>query len=1071
MKRTLSALVIMACAAGAAQAQVDRATLTGELRDSSGAAIAGAAVAVTNIATNVATRVKTTGDGNYLAPNLAPGQYLVEAEAPGFQKFTQAVILEVGQRARLDITLGVGALAESVTVEAVRLLNTEQAAVGTVIDQNAVAKLPLAIRNWDDLLALVAGVQGDRFTEEGGGTSFGRTGGVNVHGNRSLQNNFLLDGVDNNTISTNVQELTTQVSRPSIDSIQEFKVVTSPYSAEYGRSPGAAISVTTKSGTNAFRGGLYDYYRNDRFDSNTYFNEGFREERGLATLPKPKNDQNQYGANLGGPILRDKAFFFVDYEGTRITRGTTRITRVPTLAERQGIFSATVRDPLTGQPFPGNRIPTSRIDPVAAAVLALLPDPNAPGANNFVRSDAEVIDNADRLLGRVDLRLSNTDNVFARYIYTTRTRVIPGWFGGMVDGTSTSAFGDQKMKSHGLVAGWTRIFSPSVVNEFRFSWAGTDSQAVQIPFGEAPPAAARVPGVPVDPRFDGGLTGMLIDTYFGGGARIGSPNFLPKYQKTNQFEYLNTLSWLKGDHQFKFGLDVMMPMKNQYLDIPATRGELRFRGRFTGLPMGDFLLGYVSDSLLTNMHVVEQRHWATSFFVQDDWKVSRKLSLNLGVRYDFITPALEANNQQANFDPATRTLITAKDGSLFDRGLVNPDKNNFAPRVGLVYQLDESTVLRGGYGIFYNLFDRIGSEDQIAINPPHLISNSITTSSTTTPLFILRNGFPSGYLDPARADLSRLVLRGADRNSPKAAVHQFSVGAQRVFAGVWVLSLDLVGTEGRNLANLINLNQPLGGTPDRPINAGAGPFPYPGFGLIQWREAKGSSHYKGMDLQLEKRFAKGYGFGLAYTLSDCTDNTAEHLATGGSPSRSQDARDLAAWEGPCGYDTRHRFGGNFVLESPWGKGSSGVAKVLLADWLVSGIYAVRSGRPFTVVSSNNVGQTHTGLPNQTGSGDGPKTVNKWFEPADFPAAPPGVFGNAKRNNLRLAGWQSLDVSLQRRIPAGRAGLVLRWDVFNVLNTVNLGPPDNNVSNTATVGTITSLSGDPRVMQFSARVTF
>jgi hypothetical protein len=288
---------------------------------------------------------------------------------------------------------------------------------------------------------------------------------------------------------------------------------------------------------------------------------------------------------------------------------------------------------------------------------------------------------------------------------------------------------------------------------------------------------------------------------------------------------------------------------------------------------------------------------------------------------------------------------------------------------------------------------------------------------------------------------------------------------------VWVLSLDLVGTEGRNLANLINLNQPLGGTPDRPINAGAGPFPYPGFGLIQWREAKGSSHYKGMDLQLEKRFAKGYSFGLAYTLSDCTDNTAEHLATGGSPSRSQDARNLAAWEGPCGYDTRHRFGGNFVLESPWGKGSSGLAKVLLADWLVSGIYAVRSGRPFTVVSSSNVGQYHNALPNQTGTGEGPKTVDKWFEPADFPAAAPGVFGNAKRNNLRLPGWQSLDVSLQRRISAGRAGLVLRWDVFNVFNTVNLGGPDSNVSNTATVGTITSLSGDPRVMQFSARVTF
>ena len=410
------------------------------------------------------------------------------------------MILQVGDRGRLDVTLGVGGLAEAVTVEAARrLLNTDQAALGTVLDQNAIAKLPLAIRNWDDLLALVAGVQGDRYSEEGGATALGRTGGVNVHGNRSLQNNFLLDGVDNNSISTNVQELSTQVSRPSIDSIQEFKVVTSPYSAEYGRSPGAAISVTTKSGTNAFHGGAYDYYRNDKFDSNTYFNEDFRTERGLEPLDKFKNDQNQYGAHLGGPIVKDKAFFFADYEGTRITRGVTRITRVPTLDERRGVFSGTVRDPLTGQPFPNNTIPLDRFDPVAAAILDLLPAPNTPGTNNYTRPDANVIDNADRFLGRVDLRLSDSDNVFGRYIYTTRERVLPGWFGGIVDGTASSALGDQGMKSHGFVGGWTKILSPSLVNEFRFSFIKADSDMTQVPFGEDPPAAAIVPGVPAGP--------------------------------------------------------------------------------------------------------------------------------------------------------------------------------------------------------------------------------------------------------------------------------------------------------------------------------------------------------------------------------------------------------------------------------------------------------------------------------------------------------------------------------------------------------------------------------------------
>jgi hypothetical protein len=411
-------------------------------------------------------------------------------------------------------------------------------------------------------------------------------------------------------------------------------------------------------------------------------------------------------------------------------------------------------------------------------------------------------------------------------------------------------------------------------------------------------------------------------------------------------------------------------------------------------------------------------------------------------------------------------MVQAKDGSLRDRGLVNPDKNNFAPRIGAVYQVSDKMVLRGGYGIFYNLFDRIGSEDQIALNPGSgLVSIQPATATVATgPLFLLRNGFPAGTLDPSRIDLRRAVLRGADVDSPKTTMHQFSVGVQRTFAQEWVVSLDLVGTEGRNLANLINLNQPIGGS---------GPRPFPNVGpQIQWREQKGSSSYKGMDLAIEKRFSKGYALGLSYTLSECRDNTAEHLTTGGSPSRSQDARDLDAWEGPCGYDNTHRFSGNFIYELPFARNSEGVAKALFGNWLVSGIYAARSGRPFTVEqSSNNVGPYHTGLPNRIGSGEGPKTVDKWFEPADFQAARSGTFGNAGRNILRGPGWQGLDLSLQKRIPANRATLIFRWDVFNVFNTVNLGFPDRNISNTATVGTITTLAGDPRLMQFSLRVTF
>jgi hypothetical protein len=1065
MKRLLlAALVLLAVPA---RAQVDRATLTGTVKDPTGAVIAGASIAATHDATKAVTRVRTTADGAYLAPNLIPGTYTVQVEAQGFGAQSRAVILEVGQRARIDFTLTVGGLAEAVdVVEPVRLLDTSQAAVGSVIDQSAVSRLPLAIRNWDDLMVLVPGVQGDRFTEESGGTAAGRTGGVNVHGNRSLQNNYLLDGVDNNSISTNVQELTTQVSRPSIDAIQEFKVVTSPYAAEYGRSPGAAISVMTKSGTNAFSGSGYYYFRDERFDSNTYFNEDFRTERGLAPLPKPSNDQDQFGFNLGGPILKERLFFFVDYEGTRITRGTTRSTRVPTMAERQGVFSSPVKDPLTGQPFPNNVIPAGRIDPVAAAIFALLPEPNTNETNNYVRPDANITDNADRVTGKLDFRASDQSTLFLRYIYTDRERSIPGVFGGLIDGTGTSAFGDQTITSNGLVLGWTRIFGPSVVNEFRFSYSAVDSDAVQQPFGQAAPAAAQVPGVPNDPLVAGGVIGTSIDGYFGGGGlgRMGSPDFLPKFQHTEQWEFLNTLSWLKGAHQLKFGVNVLAPMKNEYLDVPAMRGSVRYRGRFTGNAVGDFLLGYTADAQLSNVFPVDQRHWAAAFFVGDDWRVSPKLTLNLGLRYDFITPALEADDRQANFDPAgSGSVFFAKDGSLEERGLVRPDKNNFAPRVGIVYQASETLVLRGGYGIFYNIFDRIGSEDQLALNPPGLINNSLSTSSTTTPLFFLRDGFPANFLDPSQIDYRRIRLRAADADAAKTTIHQFSVGAQKSFAGAFVVSIDLVGTEGRHLANLVNLNQPAGGS---------GALPYPNFGFVEWRRQDATSSYKGMDLGFQRRFSKGWGFSLAYTLSECTDQSAEHLSTGGSPSFPQDKDNLAAWEGPCGYDTRHRFVGSFVVELPFAKGSTGLTKAVLGDWTVSGIYAYRSGRPFTVTQgSNNVGQGMTGLPNAVGSGEGPQTVDKWFEPADFQAVPSGTFGNARRNSLRGPDWQSLDLSLQKSFPMGRTNLSLRWDVFNVFNTVNLGLPDSNISNTATVGQIRSLSGDPRLMQFSARFQF
>ena len=352
-----------------------------------------AKVTVTSLATGASSTATTSNEGVYLVVNLTPGEYLVQAEATGFQRYEQTVSLELGARSRLDLSLPVGSIGETVTVEGVTpLLSTESAVLGTVVDSNEIDRLPLSIRNWDDLLSMVPGVQSDRYTEQAGGTSAGRTGGVSVHGNRSLQNNFLLDGVANNSFSTNVQELTTQLSRPSVDAIDEFKVVTSPYAAEYGWSPGAAIIVNTKSGTNQIRGTVYDFYRDDRMDTINYFAKA-------ANQPKATNKQNQFGGNVGGPLVRNRAFFFADYEGTRLEQGVLRTGNVMTADQRRGVFTSAVRDPLTGQPFPNNTIPTNRIDPVAASIMSMVPLPNTTGANNFIRQP-NVEDESDRYMLR-----------------------------------------------------------------------------------------------------------------------------------------------------------------------------------------------------------------------------------------------------------------------------------------------------------------------------------------------------------------------------------------------------------------------------------------------------------------------------------------------------------------------------------------------------------------------------------------------------------------------------------------------------------------------------------------------
>ncbi len=1080
-------------------AQISSASLTGLITDPSDAVVAGAKVTVRSQTTNFERSTETDSTGYFSFASLPVGSFELTAEKAGFGTIQKMVTLETAQKGRADFKLDVSAVQAAVTVDAVApQLSQQDASVGSVVDNTYVSQFPLLLRSWDDLLNLAAGVQLSRYTEQGGATSAGRTGGFNVHGVRSLQNNFILDGADNNSISENVQELSTQVVRPSVDTIQEFKILTNPYSAEYGRSPGAAVIVTTKSGTNQFHGVAYEYLRNRVLDANDFFSN----RSGLA---KPANVQNQFGGNLGGPIKKNHLFAFFDYEGTRVRRGASRITTVPLANERSGDFSPAaaaaagiapypvIYDPTTNLPFAGNKILAPRLDPVMQKLMALFPNPTQGGQNNNFVRNATISDDTDRYSARADWLATDRDNVFVRWTLSDRARHIPGNFGGIADGTASSSGGLQTLKGFGVSLGYNHVFGPRIVNEFRAGVGRDNSFAQQDPFG-LNKTSDYVPGIPVNPAIDGGVPRT---TFSGFSTFLGSPDFLPKFQKTLQYQFSDSVALTFGHHSVKVGGDLRAPLRNIFMDVPSTRGTLSFTNIFscqrnasntcvsgTGLSYADGLLGYVQQGQLSNVYFIDQRLFMASLFAQDDFKATRKLTINLGLRWDFSAPAVEGKNHLSNFNPAgTGTLITAKDGSLSDRSLTNPNYTNFAPRVGLAYQLDSNTVLRAGYGIFYQMFERYGSEDQLSLNAPFLINNvPAAPSNATAPVFFLKNGFPLDFLDPTKIDLRRVRVRAVNPNSPNPSVQQWSAGIQRSLPWHMFVQADYVGTKTTHLTALSDFNQPINGV-----------VPYPNFGYIEYRNPTGNGHYNGLDLTVERRFQSDLTFRMAYTLSRSIDNVAEPLNT--NSGNAQDGRDYTAWKSVSDFDIPQRLVASFVYQLPFGKGkrmaTSGPLMWLIGGFRTSGSWTYAAGRPFTVTAGGSLSNAldpfgaATAVPNVVGTIVEPHNVDCWFYNSrqaacrnlapgatdGFQLQASGQKGNAGRNILRGPNTRVFDFSLQRDFPIREnMGLEFRWEVFNLFNTTQFALPARDFSSGA-AGTITTLASDPRVMQFALRFKF
>lgn len=1100
------------------QAQVNTASLSGQASDKTGAALPHVTVTVTNVANGYSRTVQTDDAGAYSVQDLPIGQYEVKVSASGFDTITENITLAVGQRSREDFHMKVGATQQSVEVSAgINQLSHDDASISTVVDETTITEIPLSLRNWDDLLRSVPGVQISRYTQQSGATSAGRVGDFNVNGVHSLQNNFILDGIDNNTFSENVQELSTESAHPSLDTIAEFNVITNPYSAEYGRSPGGIVSVNTRSGTNRFHGLGYEYVRNNYFDANDFFSDRHG-------LHKPKYNQNQFGGYLGGPVAKNRLFFFFDYEGTRIKQGVLRTATVPLPNERIGDFSPataaavgvkypTIYDPTTCQPafsgnncqpFANNSIPSGSLDPTMQALMALFPQPNTttagspPNVNNYIRN-ALLTDFESNYDARVDWTPSSSDTVFARYNYSNRSRSIPGYLGGLADGTSTSAWGNQILKAHSAVLGWTHILNQNMVNEFRFGWVRDFSYAQQQPFGLSQLAGSFVPGIPNNPAIGGGVP----LTQFSNFAFEGSPDFLPKRQIPMQYQYNDTFSIVWGKQTLKFGTSVYLPMRNIFQDEPGTRGDLGFTGVFTcqhsapgkcvsgtGLSYADGLLGYVQSTQLTNVFFVDQRLWMASGFAEDDWKVTPKLTLNLGLRYDFATPPLEAQNRMADFDPNAGALVFAKSGSLKSRAIVDVNNHDFAPRFGFSYSPVEHTVVRGGYGIYYSLFERFGSEDELALNPPFLINKTLT--SNTAPVLKPSVGFAANFLDPSTVNLSQLNafhIRAMALHDPLPYVQQWSFGVQQQFGQKWSGEVDYVGTKSTHLDVIRNYNQPM-------ISNGAstGTVPYPNFGQIEYTSPVGFGAYEGLQASLTHRLADGLEVTAAFTHSRSLDNTPQELES--NSGDAPDGRNYAAWYGPSDFDVPNRLAVEYHYELPFGRGktmlNNGPLSWILGNWQTSGLYTFYSGHPFQVNENDGnhnsildpYGYT-TATPNQVGKPRMVADPNCWFYQSKnsacgtlapggtdaFTVTAVGAIGNVGRNTLRGPRTDVFDGALLREFPIRESfNVEARWEVFNVTNTPEFGQPNGNITSGG-VASITSLSGDPRVMQFALRLSF
>jgi len=1108
LKRFLLFLVTLSSSLPCA-AQVASAELSGTVLDTSGAVVPAAKVTATSAATNFSRNTESGKDGGYVLTQLPPGDYTVAVEATGFRKLVQTGIsLQINQQARVDLTVQLGQLADTVEITGQPpLLEAESSSLGTVVNEKLVNELPLNGRNFIQLATLSPGVNGVGFSAGGtimsGTRPDDRRPGTEIfaNGNREGSNNFLYDGIDDN------ERLTLSiVLRPAVEAVREFKIQTNLYSADIGRNSGAVVDVITKSGGNQPHGSLFEFLRNSAMDARTFFSP-----KGTAF---PSFRLNQFGGSFGGPVEipklyngKNKTFFFVDYEGYRRTSQQFILGNIPTLKMRSGDFSETapIYDPLTTRSnpngsgfirdqFANNQIPASRWDPVSVKILNAYPVPTSSGRFNNYSANLVQQQNWNQGDVRVDHQISPKDQLFARYsIQNTQTTVpstypattIPG-ISGPVNLSDEAAFaGVSFQPAQHAVASYIRVISPLLVNELR---AGMNRYRLDYTANQYAPGAALgnqlgVPNANVTPD-EQNLPIFSSSGYLG----IGQTRSLPLFRRENTFEYVDNMTLTKGAHTLKWGVD----FRRRQLTIYQTNmgnGRFNFSPALTdsrqpagvgGDAAASFLLGY--PALIGHDYTLNwpgERGSELGLYFADDWRITKKLTLNLGLRWDYYTPFSEVANRWANFNISTGKIDIAGQNGVGQNADVQPYYKNFGPRFGFAYQALTHVVIRGGFGLFYNPTGSEGGSLRLFRQLPFglTVSNS-PGDITVTPGQRVSNGFaPLPAFNLSLANNPSGVMFSVDPKFRPSYAEQFNFTVEDEITPLqMVLKAATIGNLGRHLYNTYNANQAVPGATAlntrRPLYSLD-----PNVTDVNYFTTNGLSEYYAFQLTADKRFNRGVSVLLGYTWSHAIDNVPLEFGGGSAGPQPQDPRFLYLERADSIIDIRQRLTLSYLLELPFGKGKKylnygGPVDWILGGWQTNGILAAQTGLPFSPVLQTSTTNTGTGSrPDVIAPVTYPGTLQRWFSTGSYGIPAQYTYGNAGRDTLRGPGRTNLDLSLFKNfVIREQTRYEFRAEAFNVLNHPQFGLPNPNIGN-GQAGVITSIVGNPRQLQMGVRFQF